>query len=568
MSPTATQKALHLPEILDIIARAIPTYDPSSPPPRFYTAYNMLPCLLVCRLWYRCFLPHLYCYCIEHFIDPPHLAAFRSRSHLFRWYESYGKIKDDDLPFEKHAPPTNLVGLVLHELTDTLSGLLWVNQGSQLKQLTWPGYFMVKEIALPYQKALKNLPCLEELDLKRWIMNNDLLYDIFVTSRGSLRTLVMESIAGFDKNLFFSACVNNNNITITKNSKNCNGGIINDSNNESCSISIEKPLLELPRLTRLQMLLDWSQSRAAVLLPSICPALESLQLTVDIEEFDLKQLTATLRAYCPRLKELTYIEGYSMRHKYGYFPDAATYASLFKDSAQHLQSIKLSLPDGLDSYMLGAILEHASTLECIRLSCNFRREAWDNDNIPSLQMPALVKILTSCAQLRKLKVTGMQCHIQEFNILMDEQQPWACRRLESLVLDGYRTSGSTITVGMSENTSDGPDPAVRKMVSKEPLKLCHHEYRDEGWFLTPGLDSTEFCMAVMDGPMKRRFLSYLNNTSSNNNGNNGNTGPVESSSSLSSLPFSHGLHLPVLKTVQLNETVFYREEQLFLREED
>ncbi|KAF9116639.1 hypothetical protein BGX27_000558 [Mortierella sp. AM989] len=413
-------------------------------------------------------------------------------------------------------------------MIDNVTELLCLNQGSQLKQLVL--YGTRGELNQECREAITNLPCLEELELKDLIVSNELLSGILRKCASTLKTMTLDSVAGFDKGLFILN--NNTNQTYT------HGDGSDDAKTHA-----------LPQLTRLETLsvsMDWTQSRATVFLPRICPALQSLYLTVDIEEHDMLQLTATLRAHCPQLNLIDYREGYSLTHEFGYFPEPAVHASLFKDSTPCLKSASTGLPIGLEPLMLDALLTHASTLEDLELTHRFR-QSYVQETI-GLSMPNVQKLLVKCRNLRRLVLSNVLCSTQDLEYLCIE--PWVCCNLETLEIDGFVAQEKDEALLEKEEIH-------RKWIrqNSSPHRLRHHEYRwneddniegnnqcgqsqsrrQGGWYLEAGMSQQDFREALMDGEIKRKFLAHLSITSALNN----------------------------LRSIRLENTVFFRDEQPF-----
>ncbi|KAF9198819.1 hypothetical protein BGZ49_000247 [Haplosporangium sp. Z 27] len=408
--------------------------------------------------------------------------------------------------------------------------LLSVNQGPQLKELAFHAIVRVRPIELSQQcqEAITNLPCLEELDLKNWNINNELMANILGKCSSKLKILTLNSIAGFDEKLFFG----------TKYIK------------EDLEVTGALPPLQLTSLTNLTMLLDWIQSRSAIYFPILCPALQSLNITVDMDEHDVSQLIKVLQTYCPRLTSIEYHAGYSMLHEYGYYPKPHIHASLFKDSTSCLKSISTGLPHGLDSLMFDALLTHASTLEVIELRCRTRR-SYGSDDGPGPIMERVQKLVVQCKNLKRLTLLDLKCPVEELSLLCVE--PWECKNLESLTIEGYKSPE-----GLDRITK------TQKMYHKQmrqnawPRRLRHHEYRwnddddsdaefeksqrflrqsqrQSGWFLKAGLTEHSFLEALLDYEVKRKLFSHLGKTSGLKN----------------------------LRFIQLGKTEFFKDEQPF-----
>jgi len=312
--PSSTSRALQLPEILHAIALSIPlfehdsllrpssySYSPFSCFERYYvyTLRHLLPCTLVSRLWNSCFTPHLYHYYIENYETPLLLLntrcikAFQKNHRHSRRYRVFNPDRRyfSDVRFpETEFLPRELVGLFLYTISESTAKLLLCNQGPQLRQLVWSGNRFGCKMEKIYEDALTNLPCLEQLELNEWHVTNELMYRMLQNCSRTLKELKLKAIAGFDEKLFYedinAICSLDNNCFVAK---------------------VPGPSSwTLPRLKSLKLVLDDMQSQASVLLPQVCPALESIRIKVKSKGHPVQQLIATLHEHCPHLHTIHY----------------------------------------------------------------------------------------------------------------------------------------------------------------------------------------------------------------------------------------------------------------------
>lgn len=533
---SSVSRALQLSDILHEIARWVPLFEhgPVSELlnyqyfPMFdhyeikyqYTPFNLVSCTLVSRLWNTCFTPHLYHYYVDHrdlvgHSKDQHHLSFRQHSHLVRrfmstqlWDQTKISLR---LPYKLENPPKNLTGLFLFTLMSPLDRLLVHNQGSQLRQLVWTGGMYLQERTqerqdgfseltilneFEHQEALANLTSLEELELRRLNVSNELLYRILSGCAGTLRSLRLDHVQGFDQGCF-----------------EYHVGV--DSDNTRRIVS----RLTLPRLKSLRLLLASDQSKTSILLARHCPSLESIHITVDHEELPIPSLVAALRESCSHLTSISY---YAMRHHDGYYPEPRTYASLVKDSfpSPRLQKISLGLPQGLDDDMMEALLFHATTLTEMELRCcSDNRLPSQNRTLTTMDMTKVATLLSQCHKLKVVRLLRVNCGLQALKDLFVE--PWGCQGLESLLIEGY-----TPTIYMSFDSrldSSVYQPqrdqlkSTRKQIRQNawPRKFRHHEYRDDGqgWFLWPGMSEAEFFDVLVDGDWKRELFHHMYTTS-------------------------------------------------------
>ncbi|KAK3822895.1 MAG: hypothetical protein J3Q66DRAFT_330373 [Benniella sp.] len=541
---SSMSRALALPEILHAIARWVPLFESDAPirstfhPPIDFEDYVYVPndfrsCTLVSRIWNVVFTPYLYHYYFDNYteasMEPGSHAfdAFLKHNHLFRRYCSFRKASGEDLvPFKTEAPPRNLIGLFLYSTVGPAANLLLCNQGPQLRQLSWVGQWPLSGMDQIYQDALMNLPCLEELELRMWTVSNDLMYRMLRGCAKTLKTLRLETVKGFDNDIFHYR--DDSRV----------GKSIKGTNDDHCNEGESRWIL--PQLKSLQLLLSWELSFSAVLLPQLCPALETIDLRVDMEEHSIPQLVSTLRKNCPNLNSIIYHEGYSMAHEYGYFPEPEIYASLFKDSfsSPGLQYASMGLSAGLNQSMTEALLFHATTLVILTLRYRSRDPFPDGFLSPTeLGMERLAVLLGQCKHLKELQLFDPVCPVEYLEGLM--AAPWGCQQLEQLVIEGYESSASDSRSEANILETNKRLAAERKRIRQKawPRKLRHHEYRDDGqgWFLEPGLEVDAFHEAIADGDWKRRLFGHMHTTSGLRNVNH----------------------------IKLNGTEFFSQEQFF-----
>ncbi|KAF9174514.1 hypothetical protein BGX20_010960 [Mortierella sp. AD010] len=154
----------------------------------------------------------------------------------------------------------------------------------------------------------------------------------------------------------------------------------------------------------------------------------------DDEEHDLPQLIVSLRTCCPQLTSIKYIEGFSMLHEYGFFPEPELHASLFKDSTTCLKAMYTGLPVGLDSHMINAVLSHASSLENLELK-NHNCYNYQTGTERALDVSEVQKIFAQCKNLKQFILLDPMLSIKDLEYLCIE--PWVCHNLEKLVIKDH-----------------------------------------------------------------------------------------------------------------------------------
>ncbi|KAF9272913.1 hypothetical protein BGZ68_001990 [Mortierella alpina] len=507
MSQPTTSPIL-LPEILSNIARYIPLFELDTDETNHFDSYyhftpeNLYPCLLVSRLWYQCFLPHLYHYFVDSIMTQellPRPVLQKHRPHFRRVIlNNVGRQLDSD-HHDLIDLPTDLLGLYVYSVdADPASHLHLLRTvcGPRLRELTWNGRSHSSRLDTRWD-IIGTFSALEELELLRWHLSSDQLRTVLLGCSQTLRSLRMHTISGYGEEVF------------------------NNSTNQ--------PPLELTALRELYLMLDWPQSRAVVHLPRICPALEVLHLNVDREEFDLRVMTENCQKHCPRLHSIQYLEGYSMRHEHGYYPEPEVYAYLIKHSTRHLRSAIIPLHSGLDSQMLDALQSQAGTLE--RIELRMKRGS-------TLDTALLASFLERATALKSLVVDKANFGVQELDQLC--QQPWACRDLKTLMIQGYipKREERSKKRQPEPEVADIKDSAFQNLLSSgEPFvcsDMAHRMYEGDGqgWYLQQGLPDWSYAKSAKERAIKKKLFEHM---------------------------YSSGLHQ--VSRVTLNSTDLFAEEQ-------
>ncbi|KAF9366864.1 hypothetical protein BGX34_003964 [Mortierella sp. NVP85] len=533
--PASTSRAVELPEILHTIAYWVPLFEHDTFPfslsfsifdlecTSSYTPHHLRSCTLVCRSWNTVFTPYLYQFYLNRRTKAPRglnhsLQTLRKHSHLFRRYQ-YREIHGG-FTLETDAPPMNLVGLFVTTKGLSVSSSLLCSQGSQLRQLSWIGAQEMREMDRAHLDALTALPCLEELELSGWILSNESMYRILSGCASTLRTLKLERIKGFDEDLFLYGEEGKN----------------------------SRSKWALPHLKSLELSPGIKGSHTLLSLPQLCPALESIHLSLSMDEHSVPDLVSVLRENCPNLHTIYYQEGPSIDYDYDYFPDEETYASLFKDSflSSRLQCASMGLPTGLDHPIMEAFLFHATTLVTLHLMCRANeRSGYAYPLVATMDMEQVLVLLEQCRNLKDLRLVEVNCLTQSLEALL--AAPWQCCDLEYLVIIGYTFMDLSIEELQTEEQTDAMTQeelkAERERIRQStwPRRFRHHEYRDDGqgWFLKPGLSEDMYTEAIADNDWKRRLFEHMYTTSG----------------------------LRKVRRVNLNSAVFFSHEQAFESQE-
>ena len=482
---SSVSKALHVPEILQEIAFWMPLfeYGLSSGLPEFkhystyswfdfentYAPHNLARCLLVSRLWNRCFTSQLYQYYVHQANISPRSykqkrRAFDRHFHLIRWVANDYKHGEKNPPYSPRVKLGNLEGLFLYTTWPDLPTLLVSTQGPELKQLLLTGYGLFENPEV-HQNALMSLSCLEELTLSKCLVSNRLLFGILTGCAKTLKKLNIESIRGFDKGLF-----------------EMHGDGISRDNNTNNSIiggTTGKPRWTLPHLKSLSMGPNYAEgSEMTALLPRLFPALESINIIIHEDVDQIAELISTLREYCNNLNSIGYGPTPWDEFCLAVFPEPKIYGSLFKDSfaTARLQCASVLVSNVLDEQILDALLFHATTLVKLELlyHCFITRleEGWGIDKVAIL--------LSECERLKDVRLVN--CWRKPGALKQLFARPWRCQELETLMITGYETLDRYV------------EDQQYKMPKYDPLKPRRHQFCDDGqgWFLKPGLDAKAF----------------------------------------------------------------------------
>ncbi|KAF9366866.1 hypothetical protein BGX34_003966 [Mortierella sp. NVP85] len=482
-------------DILHEIARRIPIFEHVSPLLRSSDIWhdplwikhkpsNLLPCILVCRLWKTIFTPYLYQYYIDNHLDVPLkkdklFLAFRKHSHLIRWYLSHIPFSEDfqqRLPFDPKDPPKNISGLLLFETRPVICQLLVENQGARLKQLAWCS------ARLLFRDAFLNLPCLEELDLRVALMDDETLFKILSGCAETLRSLRLQTSAGMSSKFFdFDG-------PVTSTSKRINHG----------SGMTGKPKWMLSRLKALQLFLPLERPDVVFRFPQLCPTLETIHIVARSSFASFTELTATLQAHCPHIHTIVYGDYHEDSL---YYPDSKDFIPLITHSVkpQSLRRISFGIPKGLDGYIMGGLIQHATTL--VELELWSRPEA----SYVILKLDKMAVLLSHCTKLKVLRIPRLRAD----HITMDDllAVPWACQELQALLIDDYSAAKPAAGVWF-----EGQKSRRRSGDSQRPI---HKEYLDvgQGWLMKPGMKQEYYQQALDDSEWKCKLFEHMYTTS-------------------------------------------------------
>ncbi|KAK3822940.1 MAG: hypothetical protein J3Q66DRAFT_397415 [Benniella sp.] len=500
---SSVEKALQLPEVLDTIAYWVPLFEHKFPfrPPAFYEddecdedfgSYrprHLYSCTLVSRLWNTCFTPHLYHYFLDSGgsfnISEGHALGLQRNSRHIRRFMSRGYQRKPAFAIESLS--RNIVGLFLYTFHEETAQLLIPGQGSQLKQFVARLSSRVR-MQNVFENALSRFSCLEELDMRnRGFIANELVYRILSNCSGTLRELKIMGLLPVDEEepLFFD-----------------------DPEHEYLNKDpAKRPHWSLPHLKSLTLELNVRENQTGVHLPRLCPALESICITMDEYVHPIPLFTSILREHCHNLRKIRIVGSLPfVCGDYGRAP--LNYTTLFKDSCgpRGLQSASLTMPDGIDDYMKDALLFHADTLVTLELDC-LQRPLYDGPMV----MGTVAQLLGRCRNLKQVLLWQVGSDLSSIAPLL--VAPWGCQGLEQLVIDGYHPADDFLPK-TAEKFKAGRSPEEELERGQERL-ISQNEYRNDGqgWFLKPGLEKKDLLKALEDDDWKRLLFEHMHSTS-------------------------------------------------------
>ncbi|KAF9213143.1 hypothetical protein BGZ59_005850 [Podila verticillata] len=211
--------------------------------------------------------------------------------------------------------------------------------------------------------------------------------------------------------------------------------IRNCSEIEPCdAASFDEPF---PALTVLRLACDWYTNPGLAQLVRFCPDLERLFLNPGAD-CPVAELAKNLRECCPRLISIECQDPYEA-FQVGVMMTSDDYAVLI-GATKALAHLEMPIGD-LDLEIYQALMEHAPSLETLDLYiCGDAAENFSNAN----------RLLAACP---RLKYFALRNYLLEWNPeagLALFANPWNCRNLEAIVLDGFAT-----LFDAEENSEDG-----------------------------------------------------------------------------------------------------------------
>lgn len=532
---TTTTKAyknpLLLPEVLDRVAHFVYSCDDD------YWDYHpevFLPCILVCRFWHDCFLPHLYSTFISGQTDDG--SPYHPHTHHLRTFVMFRPVSDKELPYKvdgssRATPPSQLTTLRVHQNAEAMLGLLSANAGSSLRVLTWTASKFLVEMPPAMVKSMAMLSGLVSLELDSWKIDRSDLLTILAACSSTLEMLSLRLISGYGDTPFLplGSSIDSTSASVVTPTRDLSTLL------SSLSILPSQPP-RMKRLSELRLVLDWHQSPAAVHLVQLCPVLQSLYLNVDVETSDWSALITNLRTFCPRLESIEYEVGYSMQYETGCYIESSIYASLLRDSTVEgegqLRRVVLGVK--LDENITDALLKHSETLEVMNLEVRA---------LGTEEVRMVGRLLAGCRQLKEVDIedVGKECEAKDLEELTKEA--WVCRDLTSLTISGYSPGQAKEEEEPSTAKGRKVDKFREAKVAKEQIEredqLKVFAESGQGWYVKPSLREEEVEEAVEDVDMKQRLMIHMKESG-----------------------------LEQVERMQFNESKFYSDEKYFSDDED
>ncbi|KAG0208918.1 hypothetical protein BGX28_000237 [Mortierella sp. GBA30] len=464
---------LCLPEIITKVGRFLPLWKYSDNLGFYdFNPSIVLSCALVNKTWHDALTPVIW-YVYNGFVMrsiPKEVIIKNSRHFRVFFY---------DRSFSGPFASCHLKSLTISWWDKELLPLVEANAGS-LINLIWKGSSSpspMRTVLLPspdYGLLMRMALTLEDLQLSHWTLSGK----EFVAFLATCRHLNNLSLAAIDW-------------TDPAPEDDSQQPILLESSSLATSEPPSPSILRLPMLlshpvsrryhpqaiqglTNLRLDVSISKEDAFVDLVRSCPDLENFSLYSENAE-DPRALIPVLREYCPNLSGIEYVSRFcSILGGRDYLSDVE-YANLIL-SARGLKSLKIDIP-WLDDAMTRALLQQAQTLQSLSLSFCERRTT-----DPMKNSESICHILQHCVELSHLSLQFNQHLLGAEETLKLFERPWACVKLETLVLTDVTM---TIDQGLQNLASNPQGPALqpyrnRPASTPQPIPSPSGESATEG----------------------------------------------------------------------------------------
>ncbi|KAF8933387.1 hypothetical protein EDD21DRAFT_369995 [Dissophora ornata] len=430
---------LDIPEILLRVGQFIPLWSPKDPISSVgYVKYSFQPrdllaAIAVNRTFHRTLTPLLWVVCTDYIVlldiidilegccSPP-LELLLSCSHHFRFLEIGFRSIGNDIRFQC----THLQELRLSKCVDRDVGADLISANKGLTLLSWDfpilasGTMQEKEYV-----ALGGLKKLRVLQLRSWTVDLDrALAAVLAPNAAVLEELSLSDIRGLDSSQARAISVTN-----------------------TCSTSAVDTTT-LPKLRTLLLECDWNLVNSGIdnevlEVIRICPNLETLIIQPD-HTCDTEKIGRYLRDHCPKLSAVRCVDGH-MSFQRAVTMDDEGYVALIQgcvppSSSKFSSTVNTTRPEGqglrvfemglgwLDSTITSALMAHSDCLETLIL---FIRGD-EAENFYNAR-----QLLGQCRHLRKFGMYNYLLAWSPDDGMLLLKDPWACRGLKSLTLEGF-----------------------------------------------------------------------------------------------------------------------------------
>ncbi|KAF8949160.1 hypothetical protein BGZ47_009834 [Haplosporangium gracile] len=418
---TSARDTLALPEILARVGwflpylsvQAVTTKWSSLNSVRRFQPNTFYACFLVCKLWYRTFLPILW---YEYVYDemqrvPP--RVIERYSLLFQRFDSHGGC---DGPFNC----TLLESLVLryddaskaiNMSMQTQRNLIRMNPG--IGFLRWEGPESSKTRARLDEEDFELLDNIWDLRLDQWNSYQGSLVKALRAMARTLERLELSKVHGLKEGDLYTQQPQGH-----KGGKGFSGGGADKGSRG------ERYELVLPRVKILRVPF-FPQNMDLIYLAGCCPNLQQFTVDITVARFDMSRLASLLKNRCPHFSILVINDTHDELER------GFSIEPLIRDcSLSGLNRIKFvaMTPRYTERDVLRSILTHSATLEHIYIDYYFELQgAFDPREI--------LRVLVECRRLKTGSFGGGTGMSTLATLKFLQSQTWGCQGLEQLEFD-------------------------------------------------------------------------------------------------------------------------------------
>ena len=417
-SSISARDALALPEILARVGWFLPYFSVQAVTTKWGSLNSIRQfqpdtfhaCFLVCKLWYRTFLPILWREYVFEELQRVPTRVIERYSLLFRHFDSH---RGCDGPFnctllESLVLRYNVAPKATNMSMQTQRTLVRMNPG--LEFLKWEGLEASKTRARLDGADFELLDNIRDLRLDRWNNYQGSLVKALRAMARTLERLELTEVNGFKESDLFKG---------QPQGRKGDTGVSDGTDEGSGGRE-----LVLPRVKVLQMSY-FPKNTDLIYLAGCCPNLQQFTVDITIARFDMSRLASALKAHCPRLSILV------INDSHDEFERGFSIGSLIRGCSLYgLNKIKFvaMTPWNSERDILRSILAHSATLEHIAVDyyCELQG-AFDPKEI--------LRVLVECRRLKTLSLSGGAGMSTLATLKFLQGQPWGCQGLEQLALD-------------------------------------------------------------------------------------------------------------------------------------